>query len=249
MTALFIAFLALMVAIIVTLIAHYLNKQTAVIVLAAICLWFIYATLLGYLGVLKNTAIRPPGIAFLLFPTLVFLLVVVVLVVRLPASARLAVVVPLWIILGIQCFRIAVELFLYQLWNVGLVPRMLTFDGANVDIYFGVSAPLIAWLSTRGRFGLQIALAWSALGILSVANVVTRAVLTSPGPLNLIHAEVPNRILSTLPFLFIPGFLVPLAVSLHVLAIRIILIRLRTPPPDAVSSDRGRAPKPSTANL
>jgi hypothetical protein len=52
---------------------------------------------------------------------------------------------------------------------------------------------------------------------------VIRAVLTAPGPFNLIHAEVFNRMFRTFPFMFIPGFFVPLAVTLHVLAIRAII--------------------------
>ena len=58
---------------------------------------------------------------------------------------------------------------------------MLTFEGANVDVYVGATAPIIAWLSLRGRLGLRLALIWNVLGILALANVVTRAVLTSPG--------------------------------------------------------------------
>jgi hypothetical protein len=47
-------------------------------------------------------------------------------------------------------------------------------------------------------------------------------------PLNLIHAEVPNRMIGTFPFMFIPGFFVPLAAVLHVLAIRTITSQART---------------------
>jgi hypothetical protein len=60
-----------------------------------------------------------------------------------------------------------------------------------------------------------------------LTNVVIRAVLTTPGPFNLLHTEVPNRMMGTFPFLFIPGFLVPLAVVLHLLAIRALGSRLR----------------------
>jgi hypothetical protein len=118
---------------------------------------------------------------------------------------------------------------------------MLTFEGANVDIYIGASAPLIAWLSTRGRLGLKLALGWNVLGLLALTNVVTRAVLTSPGPFNLINAEVSNRMFGTFPFMFIPGFFVPLAVLLHVLAIRAINGRLRTATSGAVSSGRAQS--------
>jgi hypothetical protein len=81
-----------------------------------------------------------------------------------------------------------------------------------------------------------LTLFWNVLGLLSLANVVTRAILTSPGPLNLIHAEVPNRMIGTFPFMFIPGFFVPLGVVLHVLAIRSITRHARTAPHNTYKS-------------
>jgi hypothetical protein len=226
--ALFLGFVGIIAAIVVTLVARYLNLRTAFGALAGLSAWLIYVGLLGYFGVVKNTTMRPPGMAFLLVPILLFLLLSAVFVVRSSAGARVALAFPLWIILGLQSFRICVELFLHQLWMDGLVPKMLTFEGANVDIYIGASAALIAWLSTRGRLGMKLALAWNVLGLLALANVVIRAVLTSPGPFNLIHAEVPNRMFGTFPFLFVPGFFVPLAVVLHLLSIRAIFTRLHT---------------------
>src|SRR5271157_5694209 len=226
-TTLFLAFVALMAAVVVALSARYLSGRTAFLITAGLFVWLICVGLLGYFGVVKNAAMRPPGIAFIFVPVLVFLFLSI-LGLRSSAGARVALAFPLWIILGTQSFRIVVELFLHQLWIDGLVPKMLTFEGANVDIYVGASAPLIAWLSTRGRLGLKLALAWNVLGLLALSNVVTRAVLTAPGPFNLIHAEVPNRMFGTFPFIFIPGFFVPLAATLHVLAIRAISSRLRT---------------------
>jgi len=221
-STLFLGFVAMMAAVVVALIARYIDRRTAFRVLAGLCVWFVYTGLLGYLGVTKNTAMRPPGIVFLLVPVLFFLFLFIAFIVRSAAGARVALAFPLWIVLGTQCFRIGVELFLHQLWLDGLVPKMLTFEGANVDIYIGVSALPIAWLSTRGRVGMKLAVAWNVLGLLSLVNVVIRAVLTAPGPFNLIHAEVPNQIIGAFPFLFIPGFFVPLAVVLHVVATRAI---------------------------
>jgi hypothetical protein len=226
---LFLGFLGIVTALIVTTVARYLGGRAAWRVLTGLLVWLSYAGLLGYAGVLKNMTMRPPGIVFLVVPVLVFLLVFLAFVVLSSAGARVALAIPLWILLGAQSFRVGVELFLHQLWIDGLVPKMLTFDGANVDIYVGASAVLIAWLSGRGRLGLRLALAWNVLGLLALANVVTRAVLTAPGPLHLIHAEVPNLLLSTFPFLFIPGLFVPLGVVLHLLALRSIVSRLRSP--------------------
>ena len=190
--------------------------------------WLTYVGLLAYFAVLKNTAMRPPGPVFLLVPVLLSLLLFFVFVIRSTAGERIALAFPLWVLLGAESFRIGVELFPHQLWIDGLIPKMLTFDGANVDIYIGASAALIAWVSTRGRLGMRLALAWKVLGLLALTNVVTRAVLTSPGPFNLIHAEVPNRLFGTFPFLLIPGSFVPLAVVLHLLAIRAISSQRRT---------------------
>ena len=218
-SALFFGFVAVMTTLVVALIDRYINRRAALRVLAGLGVWFVYAGLMGHFGIISNSEMRPPGIAFIVVPVLLFL---IFFVVRSTASARGVLTFPLWLILGTQCFRVGVELFLHQLWIEGLVPRMLTFEGANVDIYIGLSAPLIAWLSTRERWGLKLASAWNILGLLALLNVVTRAVLTAPGPLNLIHTEVPDRMISTFPFLLIPGFFLPLAVVLHVLAIRSI---------------------------
>jgi hypothetical protein len=225
---LFIGIVAVMVALVAATVARYQGGRAAWRVLAGLLVWLTYAGLLGCLGVLKDLSARPPGVVFLVVPVLLFLLVFVAFIVLSTASARVALAFPLWILLGAQSFRICVELFLHQLWIGGLVPRMLTFDGANVDIYVAASAALIAWLSTRGRWGLRIALGWNVLGLLAITNVVTRAVLTAPGPLNLIRTEVPNRLLGTFPFLFIPGFFVLLGVVLHLLAMRAIASRLRS---------------------
>src|SRR6267378_3398602 len=169
MTAtLFLGFVAMMAAVVVTLIARYLNRRAAFRLLAGLSVWFIYVGLLGYFGVVKNTAMRPPGIAFIVVPILLYL---ILFIVRSSASARVALAFPLWIVLAAQYFRIGVELFLHRLWIEGLVPKMLTFEGANVDIYIGASAPLIAWLSTRGRLGMRLALAWNVLGLLALTNV------------------------------------------------------------------------------
>src|SRR5437773_9979375 len=112
---LFLGFVGTMAAIVVALVARYLNLRTAFRVMAGISVWFLYAGTLGYLGVLKNTAMRPPGIDFLLVPVVFFLFVVIVFTAR-TSGVRLALAVPLWIILGAQSFRVGVELFLHQLW-------------------------------------------------------------------------------------------------------------------------------------
>ena len=190
----------------------------------ALAAWLLYVGVLGASGVIADQTRRPPGIVFIAVP---LILVVLAAAVSAPGG-RIARAVPIAALIGLQTYRIGVELFLHALWAMHLAPRMLTFEGANVDIWIGALAPLCAWLATRKGSGCNLALAWNVAGLASLANVVIRSAVTAPGPLNLLHAEILNRVVGTFPYTYIAGFLAPLAIVLHVLAIRSLRAR-RTP--------------------
>jgi hypothetical protein len=66
MTAfIFLGFVAAMTAITVAIVARYLRRTMAFAVLGSLSAWFTYAGLLGYLGVVRNTTTRPPGVVLL----------------------------------------------------------------------------------------------------------------------------------------------------------------------------------------
>jgi hypothetical protein len=151
---------------------------------------------------------------------------------RSPFGGRLAAGLPASVFIGLESFRIVVELFLHQLWLDGLVPKMMTFEGANFDIVIGASAPIVAWLLATRRIAHRVALVWSVIGILMLLNVIVRSVLTTPGPTHLITSDLANRAITLFPYTFIPAFLAPLAMLLHVLSIRSLL---RTASTDTVA--------------
>jgi hypothetical protein len=224
MTAqLFLIYLAFVVLAVIGVSAAYLPRRTTLAIVAGLAIWLVYVGLFSSLGYMRDPSLRPPGILWVVGPVVLF---VVFVVVRSNIGARMAVALPLWLILGFESFRIGVELLVHRLWEDGLVPKLLTYQGGNVDMVFGLSAPIIAWIATTGRLGLRLAMGWNVLGLLSLANVTASAVLT--GPIKLISTEVPTVAMGFFPYTFIPGFLVPLAVTFHVLAIRAIAARLRT---------------------
>jgi hypothetical protein len=96
----------------------------------------------------------------------------------------------------------------------------MTYEGGNIDIFIGLSAPAAAWFARQGQIGRRAAIAWNVLGLLALANIITRSALTAPGALNFIHSEVPNLAVGIFPYTFIAGFFAPLAVMLHVLSLR-----------------------------
>jgi hypothetical protein len=223
MTAqLFLTYLVFVVAAVIGISAAYLPRRTTFAIIAGLAIWLVYVGLFSSLGYMRDASLRPPGIVWVVGPVVLF---VVLVVVRSNIAARVAAGIPLWLILGFESFRIGVELFMHRLWENGLVPKLLTYAGGNVDMFVGLSAPIIAWIATRGRLGLRLAMGWNVLGLLSLANVAASSVLT--GPLKLISTEVPNVAMGIFPYTLIPGFLAPLAVTLHVLAIRAIAARHR----------------------
>jgi len=222
MAWLFLGFTALVAAAIAAAIVGYLDPRRRSIVLLILGGWLLYAGALGFSGVLASTTAAPPRLLLFLIPA-VFL---VSFLARSDAGRELALSFPVGLLIGAQAFRVVVELFIHQFWSAGLAPKMLTYEGANFDILAGLSAPVIAWLFATGRISARLALAWNVLGLMLLANIVTRAILTTPA-LQALVTEVPNRALGIFPFTFIPGLMVPLALILHVLAIRALLTRAR----------------------
>ena len=218
---LFLAFMAILVAFLIT---RYLQPRVAMWTLSGFFAWLVYVGLLSHSGVVANSTMRPPGALLVVAP--IFLFVALGLT-RSSLGARAALAFPLWLLLSIQVFRVGVELLLHRLWTDGLVPRLMTYAGGNVDIFVGLSAPLLAWVAMRGRTGWLAAMVWNFLGLASLGNIIVRSTLTAPGPLQIIHGDVPNLAIGTFPYTFIAGFFAPLALAVHIVAIRALKSRLR----------------------
>lgn len=215
--ALFILGGVLLAAAVLLSVRRYLSARAARLVMLALPLWLLYVGLLSWTGVVANAALRPPGAFFILLPVFMF---IGLFALRSAGGLKVAASLPISLLIGAQVFRVPVELGLHRLWSEGLVPQLMTYKGGNVDIFVGLSAPLAAWLATRGPAGRSLALGWNVMGLLALANIAVRSALTAPGPLNLIHAEVPNLAIGTFPYTFLAGFFAPLAVLLHVLSLR-----------------------------
>lgn len=62
-------------------------------------------------------------------------------------------------------------------------------------------------------------MAWNVAGLALLANVVRIAVLAAPGPLRRLTEEAPNQVPSLFPFVWLPYFLVPLALLGHLVSL------------------------------
>jgi hypothetical protein len=223
MSMLFLTFVAAVVFALVAATLRYVPKTYRTPFIIGVAAWVVYAAGLGAAGILANGALRPPGMVYVFIPTIALL----AFNARSPAGLRIATSIPIALLIGAESMRIIVELFLDRLWHAGQLPTMMTFHGANFDILIGASAPIVAVLYARNRLDPRIAVVWNVLGLASLANVIGRNVLSSPA-LHLIATDVPRNAIGTFPYSFIPAFIVPLALALHVAAIRSLLVEIRT---------------------
>ncbi|MES2856721.1 MAG: hypothetical protein V4692_12695 [Bdellovibrionota bacterium] len=129
-----------------------------------------------------------------------------------------------WLI-GIQSFRIIVEIQLYFLAMTPLLPKVMTFEGRNFDILVGLTAIPVAYYCHRVRSqnkkiprGLLVG--WNVAGILILTNVVLHGLLSAPTAFRQVMSDPPNTVIGHFPFVWLPAFVVPMAYLLHILSLR-----------------------------
>jgi hypothetical protein len=181
-----------------------------------VLVWLVVTGLAGWLGLARDFQRVPPPMFVLLLAAVVLAVVTAMSRVgsRLVAEAGIV-----WLI-GVQAFRVAVEVFLDWGHRVDLVPVQMTFEGRNWDIVSGVSAAAVAWLAAKRQAPRWLVLLWNCVGLALLLNIVVIAVLSMPTPLRRFHNEPVNSFIAYLPYIWLPTFLVQLAFFGHLLVFR-----------------------------
>lgn len=120
-----------------------------------------------------------------------------------------------------QAFRIPVELLLLASYMEGLIPRAGTFEGYNFEIVTAITALLVGYFGvTRKILPNSIVLLWNYFGLVTLTIVVFifishaffPGIYTNPEPLLI-------ETFGAFPYTLLAGFLMPLAVFMHVFSI------------------------------
>ncbi len=168
----------------------------------------------------------PPRLLLVLLVPLIFLIVILRINTTNNTINQLLQNIPLSWLTTFQVFRVGVELLLWYMFVANFLPEILTFEGNNWDVLVGLSGPIIGMLVFRNKkTNKKLGIIWNCIGLLLLLNVVVTAILSFPTPFQLIKNEVSNEIITTFPFVFLPGVLVPLAYFSHVLSIKQIIHR------------------------
>jgi hypothetical protein len=117
--------------------------------------------------------------------------------------------------------RIPVELVLFWLSEHGVIPRLLTFEGRNFDIFSGLTAPLIYYFGfIRPKLGKGVLITWNIICLVLLVNVVTHAILSLPTPFQKFAFDRPNVAVLYFPYIWLPACVVPLVLFSHLAILR-----------------------------
>jgi hypothetical protein len=134
---------------------------------------------------------------------------------------RLARFVPLFVLVGVQSFRLPLEIAMHHMAERGITPAQMSYGGRNFDILTGLTAiPVALWLwSGRGRW---LAALWNVVGLALLLNVVIVALVSTPrfqwfGP------DRVNVWVAYPPFVWLPAVMVLAALAGHLVVFRALV--------------------------
>ena len=191
------------------------SSNTTKVLSILIPFWLIFQATLAVTGFYKATDSVPPRI--MIFGIAPALLTIIALFIF---SNDIILRLPLQTLTIIHIVRIPVELVLHWLYQNGQVPKLMTYEGVNFDILSGITAPIILWLAFRGgNVNKPVLLIWNFLALGLLLNIVIRALLAFPSPLQQFAFDQPNRAIMYFPFIWLPAVIVPIILFSHLASV------------------------------
>ena len=117
--------------------------------------------------------------------------------------------------------RMVMELILVLLFTHKVMPQLMTFEGRNIDIFSGVTAPLVYYFGfVRRKLPAGILLAWNVLCFSILCFTVVNGVLSAPTPFQQFAFDQPNIAVLYFSFAWLAGIVVPVVLFAHLITIR-----------------------------
>jgi hypothetical protein len=175
--------------------------------LVILSVWLTLEGIVGYSGFYTVTNTLPPRFIFLI---LIPVLLIIATFFTEPGKQFIDSLDVKWLTL-LHVVRIPVELVLYWLFLNKAVPELMTFEGRNLDILSGLTAPIVFYFGyVKKSLGKYALLAWNIVCLGLLVNIVSNAVLSAPFPFQKFAFDQPNIAVLYFPFVWLPCCIVPL---------------------------------------
>jgi len=189
------------------------NKRLLLVAIS----WLLLQGVLTLAGFYLQTSGVPPRFALLVIPPFVFILM---LLLTKPGQKFLDTFDARRLTL-LHIIRIPVELVLFALYIHHAVPRLMTFEGGNLDILSGLSALFIWYFGyVKRKISRGWLIAWNIFCLLLLFNIVGRAIFSGPFAFQRFGFEQPNIALLYFPYSWLPAFMVPAVLLAHAATLR-----------------------------
>lgn len=207
--------------VLLTCFIFYKAANTSKASLAIIVIWLLLQGAIALTGFYTNTHTIPPRFVLLIgFPLLFIILLFATKKGRQYIDSLNSKYLTL-----LHVVRIPVEVVLYLLFLYKKVPVSMTFEGSNLDIFSGISAPFIFYFGYKKKvLGKAVLLVWNFICIGLLLNVVITAVLSAPFEFQKLAFDQPNIAVLYFPYIWLPCCVVPLVMFSHLATIRQLLV-------------------------
>jgi len=188
-------------------------------------LWLGVPFILAKTGILADFSNLPSPFMKIL---IAFTVMAVMLSAVSPLGKRLAKGLSLHTLFGFQAFRVLIEILLMLLHKEGLAPIQMTVEGRNWDLVTGLLALSVLIFFRNKSLSKSTYAVLNLIGLGLVINVVAIGFLSLPTPLQVFAGD--NTWITQAPFVWLPAFLVQIALSGHILSFRKLIIERKTMP-------------------
>ena len=195
------------------------RRNALIITLVGAAAWMGGTWVVAARGVLRQWQATPP-------PFMILVTAIVALAVAIAFTSygrRLALGLPLWILVASQSFRFPLEMALHEMYERGVMPVQMSYEGLNYDIVTGTTAIVVAILARARWGGRMLVAAWNVVGLALLCNIVTVAILSTPR-FAYYGSDRLNEWVADPPYVWLPAVMVLAALAGHLLVFRALTI-------------------------
>ena len=187
------------------------------VTLIILLLWLALQTVIGLSGFYTQTDTIPPRFLLLVLPPILLIIGLFA-----TSSGRQYIdSLDVKTLTILHTIRIPVEIVLFWLFVNKTVPELMTFEGRNVDILSGLTAPIIFYFGfLKKNLKTNVILTWNFICLGLLINIVVNAVFSTPFPFQKFAFDQPKIAVLYFPFNWLPSCVVPLVLFSHLVAIR-----------------------------
>lgn len=193
------------------------RRRKKTILISGLVLWQVYIFFVSTSGFIQTFSFPPRFALTMIIPSFIF---IGIFVYQNRDKSWITNIPPNWLFF-FQSFRILVELLFVGSVAAGFLHKEASIEGYNFDMVYAFTILIVGYfVFVKQSVGLRLIRAWNYLGLLVLASIIFVFMSTIYKP-ELYGATEPMLPIDglTYPYVLVAGFLMPVAVFIHVLSI------------------------------